>query len=396
MNITERIINYQNDPNRKKSSSVFLDLASEILKDFPYRLNRKTYLLIPDQRELLENSFRYSAHFKEKIMPVRLFLTLLDTINKFKEMAGRLGFKVITSLDEYHSDGELYDLLGITSVNSNQKEDYNYSSNVNVPLTLSIDDYLKRIFFPVVFKNNTTNRGNDKYLIENMEQLRKILALFELPESQNPNLKEEFVVQEYIKGFDEYNTSIRVVITCTGDIIYSQFLVSEDKTVQTRVKEYGIGIDNPCEKLTDPNSEYYLNSKNIISNYAGGSRVIPLDPLVSKLTDEDKKVLLRHGFNIETLELPETIVEQCKEITSQLGNKKGIILGMDFIYSPSNNKWYYLEANRNPSMEGYRSFMNLDAYHKEDIKTLIQFYALTKIVENIMTRDLEEEIKRLK
>lgn len=393
MNITERIINYQNDQNRKKSSSIFLDLANDIIKDFPHHLNKKTYLLIPDSNEELRKASKLYSLSNGKPMDIRATLILSQINNKFNEVAKKLGFTVITSMDEYHNDGELLDLLGIESIN--EKTTIN-SPDVNIPLTLSVDEYLKRIFFPVVFKNNTTDRGEDKYLIENMEQLKKIITLFELPQNERFNFKKEFVVQEYIKGFDDFNTSVRVVTTCTGDILYSLFLVSTEKEAKKRVKEYGIGIFNPCEQLTDPNSEYYLNSRNITSNYASGGKVIPLNPLISNFTASEEIVLSLHGIDSDTFELPEAIVKQCRIIANQLGTKKGIVTGMDFIYNSSNNNWYFLEANRNPSIDGYKLFMNLNGYQKKDVQTLMYLDALTKIVENIMTRDLKEEIKRSK
>ena len=76
-----------------------------------------------------------------------------------------------------------------------------------------------------------------------------------------------------------------------------------------------------------------------------------------------------------------------------MGNKKGIILGIDFIYNFEDYKWYYLETNRNPSTIGYRKYMNLNNYQK-DVKTLMQLDCLTKIVESIMTKD--KEIKNSK
>ena len=252
---------------------------------------------------------------------------------------------------------------------------------------------IKRIFLPVVFKNSTANRGEDKYLIENKEQLKKILALFELPESKKINLKSEFIVQKYIKSFEGINSSIRVFTTCTGDILSSSFLISMDKTPKKRVKKYGIDIFNPCEYLSDPNSPYYLNSKSIISNAAGGGKIIPLNKEVSKLTAEDEIVLTLHEINVETLALPQTIIEQCKKIAPFWESKKGIILGIDFIYNSKDNNWYYLETNRNPSIDGYRRFMNLNGYLKKDIKSLMQLDSLTKIIENIMTKDMIADLK---
>jgi hypothetical protein len=398
MNIVEKIRDYQNNlTDGKEQSSIFLDLVDDVIKDFPYRLKNKTYLLIPDpKKELTEVVYEYYLS-KGETIPIALTLKISQIINKFNEVAQKLGFTIITKMSEYRNDGQLFDLLGIESVNKGLiEEEYINFSNVKVPVTLSVDDFIKNISFPRVFKNITANRGEDKYLIENEEQLKKIMALFELPESKKINLKNEFVVQEYIKSFDDINSSIRVFTTCTGDILSSLFLFSTDKNPKNRIKKYGFDIFNPCEYLNDPTSPCYLNSKNIISNAAAGGKAIPLNIETSKLDATDEIVLTLHGINIETLELPEKIIEQCKEISTAWESKKGIVLGIDFIYNSKNDNWYYLETNRNPSVDGYKYFMNLNGYLKKDIKAFMHLHALTKIVENIMSKDIIEEKSRTK
>lgn len=398
MDITEKIRNYENNLiGKKEQSSIFLDLVDDIIMDFPYRLKNKTYLLVPDQRkELNEMAYEYSLS-EGRTIPISLTLSMSQIMNKFNEMAQKLGFTIITKMSEYHNDGQLFDLLGTESVDKGLiEEEYNDFPDVKVPLTLSVDDFAKRIFLPVVFKNNTANRGEDKYLIENKEQLRRIMALFELPESKKINLKSEFVVQKYIKSFDDINSSLRVFTTCTGEVLSSLFLVSKDIEPKKRIKNFGVDIFNPCEYLNDPTSPYYLNSKNIISNAAGGGKVIPLNLEISNLNADEKIILTLHEINVETLSLPNTIIEQCKKIATFWGSKKGIVLGIDFIYNSKDNNWYYLETNRNPSVNGYRIFMGLNGYLKKDIKSLMQLDALTKIVENIMTKDMITEKTKAK
>ena len=398
MDIAKEIRNYQNNVvEQKDKTSLFLDLADKIIDDFQYHLKDKTYLLIPEQRkELMEMAYEYLLA-NGKPMPISLTLKMSGIMNKFNEVTQKLGFTVITEMSEYHGDGQLFDLLGTESIHKGSiEEEYITINDVKAPLTLAVDEYLKRPFFPVVFKNSTANRGEDKYLIENKEQLKKILTLFELSESKKLNLKGEFVVQEYIKGFDGINSSIRVYTNCTGDILSSLFLVSTDKPGKRRVKNFGVGTFNPCEYLIDPDSPYYLNSKNIISNAAGGGRVIPLNAEIRNLNAAEEIILTLHEINVETLTLPKEIEEQCKKIAQFWGTKKGIVLGIDFIYNVNKNEWYYLETNRNPSVEGYKRFMNLNGYLKKEIKSLMQLDALIKIVENIVIKDIKTDAPRKK
>ena len=398
MNIAQIIRNYQKKiMDKQVSSSIFLDLADDIVMSFKHHLNQKTYLLIPDPgKELIEMSYEYFLS-NGKTMPISMGLDISAIMNKFNEVAQKLGFTVITKMSEYHGDGLLFDLLGTESVDKGLvEEEFNDFPDVKVPLTISVDDFSFDPFFPVVFKNITANRGEDKYLIENHEQLKKIMSVFELPESKAINLKSEFVAQEYIESYENINSSIRILTSCTGEILSSVFLVSMDKSPKKRVKNFGIDVCNPCEYLSDPSSPYYLNSKNITSNVSGGGRVIPLSLGEKSFNAEDEIMLSLHNINVETLTLPSDIINQCKKIAMHLGSKKGIVLGIDFIYNSRDNNWYYLETNRNPSVNSYRRFMRLEGYQRRDVKTLMQLDSLIKIVENIMTKDLITENKRSK
>ena len=142
MNIAEKIKNYQNSLiDKNEQSSIFLDLADEIIKDFPYRLKNKTYLLILDQRkELIEMAYEYSLS-KGKNMPISLTLRMSEIMNKFNDVAQKLGFTIITKMSEYQNDGQLFDLLGKESVSKGLiEEEYLGFTDVKVPLTLSVDD----------------------------------------------------------------------------------------------------------------------------------------------------------------------------------------------------------------------------------------------------------------
>ncbi|MDD4795405.1 MAG: hypothetical protein PHG03_02475 [Bacilli bacterium] len=150
-----------------------------------------------------------------------------------------------------------------------------------------------------------------------------------------------------------------------------------------------------CEYLNDPNSPYYLNSKNFISNAAAGGKAIPLNKELDNITFDDKILLTLHEIDAESLKLPDKLIEMCKKIANAWKSEKGIILGIDFIYNSQNDNWYYLETNKNPSVEGYKRYMNLGGYLKKDIKALMQLDSLIKIVENIMTKSYNAPKERI-
>jgi len=121
-----------------------------------------------------------------------------------------------------------------------------------------------------------------------------------------------------------------------------------------------------------------------------------LNAEIRNLNAAEEIILTLHEINVKTLTLPKEIEEQCKKIAQFWGTKKGIVLGIDFIYNVNKNEWYYLETNRNPSVEGYKRFMNLNGYLKKEIKSLMQLDALIKIVENIVIKDIKKDTPRKK
>lgn len=382
MDILKSIKNYGNT-----GTSIFLGLADNIIAEFGQKLNTKTYLLVPEERvELKEMAYEYMLA-NVTVMPIDLILSVTRINRKFIEVAENLGFTVIYDMKDYHNDGELYDLMGTSSVNRGSiNEENNNIERVLSPVTLSVEEFCLSPFLPCVFKNATANRGEDKYLIESKEQLEKILGLFELPESKEISLKSQFVVQEYIKGLDAINSSLRVITTCTGEILCPLFLYNDAVTSKTNIKKYGIGRFNPCEYLIDKESKYYLNAQNIVSNYSSGGKAVSLNQK-SELSTEEEIILWMHGFDVENLILPQEVVDSCKVIAENYGTSKGVVLGIDFIFNSLNSEWYYLEANRNPSVDGYRYFMDLKGYSKKDAKALMHLEAILKIVESILFRE---------
>lgn len=394
--IEEKIKAYENslELDRNKNS-IFLALADSIIEDCPYRLDEKTYLLIPDPKEEIDEIvMEYRLRFAKPI-PINLLTKVKDIINKFNCAATELGFTLINNIKDYDGESQLYDLMGRVKTEADllAEKDIDLKS-IKRPLTVTVDEYSKKPFLPAVFKNSTADRGEDKYLIENEEQLKKITEVLNLPESQAMNLKEDFIVQEYIKSFSGINSSLRVYVTSTGDVLSSLLLISADEHAKASTKSLGLDVFNPCEYLSDPDSPYFLNAKSIVSNAAAGGSIIPLNKETHDLSPNEEIIVSFHEIDPLTMSLPESVIEQSKQIGPAWENKKGLVLGLDFIYNSKDNDWYYLEANRNPSVKGYELYMGLNNYLRKDVKALMHLEALTKVVAHHMEKNVEPERKK--
>jgi len=375
-----------------KTSWTF-EKISRLLASFSHKLNEKTYLLVPDLENRSPEHFYQYYGYTQSLEEMSCMKVLKDIFNN---AARYLGFTVITSMREFKNDGEVFNLFGEELSYQEELHDVALAiPEVALPRTSSVDDYMKKPYFPVVFKDYTTDRGEDIYFIENAEQLKKIITVLELPESQKIRRKEDFIVQEYIGNFESVHSSVRVYVTCTGEEIASFFLVNQDETPQSNIKRdlYGV-LFNPCEYLVDPASEHYLNSKNITSNVATGGKAIPLNSKLSMLSAEEKKMLIAHEFNIRPLSLPDSLASQAQQIAKHFGPKRGVVIGIDFIYSNQSKKWYYIEANSNPSASLFKMYYKLNELNSYDALAIMQLSALFGIVESKLKNEKEKVSKR--
>lgn len=215
---------------------------------------------------------------------------------------------------------------------------------MNVPYTVSMLDYFTNPFFPAVFKNIATNGGEDKLLIENVDQLSKIKQFYE-ENNNNSSIMEKFsmcVFQEYIETPTKYSTYIRVLMGTSGDIMgaslkYSN-LVEEHKP-----------FNGFFEKVfCDPQSKYFLDCKNMFGYYSLGGEISFSQP---KYSDEKKEILKAHNIDEIHPEVPYEIRSVATNIMQECNKELGIIVGFDFIQNVKNGKWYYLENRAFPAID---------------------------------------------
>lgn len=215
---------------------------------------------------------------------------------------------------------------------------------LNYPHTLRVEEYFENPFFPAVFKNEGTNGGVDKFLIENEEQLEIIKKLYK-DYRNNPIIANAFslsVFQQLIETPTNHKTYMRVLMSSSGDVMGASLKYS---IAETKVRQ----PEGIFEKFFwDKNSEYYLNSKGMFNYYSGGGNIHFAQP---RFSTEKSKILLEHGLNPNRPEVPEDVLEVASNIASKGNEELGIISGIDFILNKYDNKWYYLEIQAFPAIE---------------------------------------------
>lgn len=256
-----------------------------------------------------------------------------------------------------------------------------YKYDIVPPFTADFDIRLfDFIDLPFLIKNENQHGGKGKFLIKNLEQIKKFLKFYneinefdkrkrieeasmyygvefdEFGKSASgwtvniidfqKNLKDLFVIQEYIKTPTKYNTSLRVLTSVSGDILCSSLKYS-DKSSKIKVDD----LDIISSYLLDEYSQFFLGSESAISNTIAGGNSILLEK--DNYTEEEKKVLLAHNIDPNNPVLPDNIKQAALEVALKCKQELGAICGMDFIYNEEEKKWYFLEEHEFPMLISY-------------------------------------------
>lgn len=215
---------------------------------------------------------------------------------------------------------------------------------LNYPHTVRVEEYFENPFFPAVFKNEGTNGGVDKFLIENESQLETIKKLYR-DYASNPTIANAFslsVFQQLIETPTNHKTYMRVLMSSSGDVMGASLKYS---IAETKVRE----PEGVFEKIFwDENSEYYLGCRGMFNYYSGGGNIHFSQP---RFSTEKSKILALHGLDPYRPEVPDDVLEVASNIASKGNEELGIMCGIDFILNEADNKWYYLEIQAFPAIE---------------------------------------------
>lgn len=323
-----------------------------------------------------------------------------------KEMFKKLSkndYKVMTDSSTTKDDAFFFTPCLDKHIN-NTKEDYrskkkskiNFclkSEGISEPLSISFPiDSFPNILppLPCVLKNEESQGGSEKFILRTAEQIRLLKKFYneinyydkqkvreelknhlsfcnnlELDENGYPNIeieidfvdyKKEFHrsmrIQKFIKTPTKYNTSLRVLIASTGDVLASSLKYSEP-TTNTKEKYYGL-FD---KYLSDPSSPYFLGNENIVSNTIAGGNSILLEKI--NYSNLEKEILSAHDIDPNNAIIPEPIMNACINIACNCNREIGAICGLDFIYDDETKTWKYLEEHEYPMLNSYAEKYNL-------------------------------------
>lgn len=215
---------------------------------------------------------------------------------------------------------------------------------LNYPYSLTVEEYFEKTFLPAVFKNEATNGGVDKFLIETPEQVEIIKKLYE-KFSSDKRFVDAFnscIFQQLIETPTKYETYMRVLMSASGDVMGASLKYSKGD-VQKRKPE---GLFE--QFFLDEKSEYFLNCNSMFNYYSDGGNISFPQP---RYSSDKQDILKAHGIDPNNPTIPSDVLEVASSIVQNCNQELGIMCGFDFILNEKDNKWYYLENQAFPAIE---------------------------------------------
>jgi len=236
---------------------------------------------------------------------------------------------------------------------------------IKLPKTIKFNEYIKKPFFPAVYKAAHFDCGEDKFLIENMHQLDRVKLFFEQIENETDmyvKYKEELIFQEFIECPTIYNTTLRVNMPPYDDVLAASIKYNFPNKV---IRQKKTNLLSTEKFFLNPESPYFLNDRKIQSNSATGGNDIVLKPTRRKFSYStfEKDLLKKHNIDPQNAEVPTVIKLTSAKIALNFERHIGILGGFDFIFDKMKG-WFLLEVN------GYRfcpkNFMIAYGYKEEE------------------------------
>lgn len=407
--------------------------------------NGQEIYIEPDELDIEQEWINKELHcINFPNIPINQSNPVYEAYKELFEILFEKGYKVITDSNTVSNNAFFFSACLDKQINKT-KEEYNnkkrnkinfYLNNhkITEPFSISfpIDSFPKKLpNLPFILKNESSQGGEEKFILRTPEQLETLIKFYneinsyakektieevkhawscfpdlEFNENGRSNrgicidfvdYKKEFHqnmrIQKFIKTPTEYNTSLRVLTSSSGDILAASLKYAKTST-NNEEKYYGL-FD---KYLSDPLSPYFLGNESIVSNtIAGGNSILLEKNSYSKL---EQDILRSHDINPENATIPEDIKKACLDIAVNCKREIGAICGLDFIYDIESKTWKYLEEHEYPMLYSYAEKYNLiydfnkDNFYTTDrlldLKVRIHALALTMQKKEIFTEDYQK------
>ncbi len=206
---------------------------------------------------------------------------------------------------------------------------------------------------PFVFKNESINGGKEKFLIATEEDYDKLISMYLginyfsfvrtedfLYHSRDYRhyIDRHFVIQEYVNTPSVYNTSLRVLTSSSGEVMYSALKYKEPVVSNecTSLISYWLTIMDP------------LSTKSIVSNtLSGGSNVLIG---AGRYTPLEERLLADHSIGNEEFN---RVMQAASQAHVACRTELGNICGFDFIFDNVKKIWHLLEYHEKPMVGDY-------------------------------------------
>lgn len=207
-------------------------------------------------------------------------------------------------------------------------------------------------------------RGVNKYLINQPDQLETLKKYF----AERDYMAENWFAEPYIATPGNVNSSYRLVVTATGQVIASALLYQpriEGKKVTAEFTDSKLGFKRNAEgweDFADPESKWFLNADAVTSNVSTGGSIIPLrvsGEIGTELnpTAEEKDILGAH--NIDDQETPANLIKAAIDLGRGVGPSMALVLGVDFLQSEDGSH-HLLEINAYPGTDSILTWWDID------------------------------------
>ena len=306
---------------------------------------------------------------------------------KLLDYARSIGITVIESDNAVAHDGPNDYVTGGPSLSSEEEkaELHRIDPTIQIPETVSFEEFDAAPFFPVLAKRRGVDLGKDKFLLETPEHWTRLSMVLRGDKplrraskamwEQNPKKADNYErplldqpstrimeYQRFINTPSKHFTSFRALISASGFLLASSLNYSastKDKTpvpkVDTPIDRLGLVGTSILDFLKHPESLAFLGTRSVLSNRWQGGKGIVLNPVPASKphTKKEAAILEAHGIDPEYPKLPEVIAQQSRTIGRTIGRRRDFILGIDWLQEVDTENYYMIDLNAGPAPGTY-------------------------------------------